>query len=93
MSEEEEVLLRFSMKESLYKALHPLLCQYVGFQEAEVTPLPDGTATVKWNIKNGKHELFGKVSVNWRRLHERDCFLTSARITLAGTCEVPDVDV
>jgi len=75
---EEEVLLRFSMKESLYKAMHPILCQYVGFQEAEVTPYPDGTASVEWNIENGRHDMFQDVSVHWRRMGEY--FLTSARI-------------
>lgn len=71
------------MKESLYKAMHPLICQYVGFQEAEVTPYNNGTASVKWSIKNGKHELFEDCTLNWRRLTDiGDYFLTSARVTL-----------
>jgi len=77
---DEEVLLRFSMKESLYKAMHPLICQYVGFQEAEVTPHVDGTATVVWNLKSGAHTRFGVVTTHWRRLGEY--FLTSASVTL-----------
>jgi 4'-phosphopantetheinyl transferase EntD len=70
----------FSMKESLYKAMHPLICQYVGFQEAEVTPHVDGTATVVWNLKSGAHTRFGVVTTHWRRLGEY--FLTSASVTL-----------
>lgn len=90
VTSEEEVLLRFSMKESLYKAMHPLICQYVGFQEAEVTPRADGTATVDWHIKNGKHVLFEDVSLHWRRLDDGEHFLTSARITLVSEgCDVP----
>eukprot|EP00535_Pseudo-nitzschia_heimii_P006765 CAMPEP_0197185274 /NCGR_PEP_ID=MMETSP1423-20130617/11595_1 /TAXON_ID=476441 /ORGANISM="Pseudo-nitzschia heimii, Strain UNC1101" /LENGTH=244 /DNA_ID=CAMNT_0042636297 /DNA_START=180 /DNA_END=911 /DNA_ORIENTATION=+ len=48
ISVDEEVLLRFSLKEAIYKAAHPLLRQYVGFQEAEVTPYSDGTASCTW---------------------------------------------
>ena len=32
ISTEQEVMLRFSLKEAIYKAAHPLLCQYVGFK-------------------------------------------------------------
>ena len=45
VSAEEEVLLRFSLKEAIYKAVHPLLCQYVSFQEAEVRTYDDGTGS------------------------------------------------
>jgi len=79
------VLLRFSLKEAFYKAIHPLICQYVGFQEAEVTPHPDGTATVKWNLKSGAHKRFQSVSGHWRRIDE--FFLSSACVTL---CDIQD---
>ncbi len=46
LSVEEEILLRFSCKESVYKAIHPLVNQYVSFHEAEVQPYINGTATV-----------------------------------------------
>jgi 4'-phosphopantetheinyl transferase EntD len=71
----------FSLKESLYKAMHPLICQYVGFQEAEVTPHADGTATVVWNLKSGAHEQFGTVTAHWRRFLDGEYFLTSAKVT------------
>ncbi len=41
-----EVLLRFSLKESIYKALDPFVRRFVGFQEVSVTPRADGTAAV-----------------------------------------------
>lgn len=88
VTEEEEVLLRFSLKESVYKAMHPLLCQFVGFQEAEITPNADGTASVSLNLKNGAHELFSEkhTTAHWRRI-EGDYFLTSASIMLKEDVE------
>eukprot|EP00977_Amphora_coffeiformis_P010172 scaffold2363_cov159-Amphora_coffeaeformis.AAC.34 len=77
---EEEVLLRFSLKEALYKAMHPLICQYVGFQEAEVQPLANGTVHVELNLKSGAHKDFASVSAHWKALD--DYFLTSARVRL-----------
>eukprot|EP00586_Coscinodiscus_wailesii_P009835 CAMPEP_0172512714 /NCGR_PEP_ID=MMETSP1066-20121228/246648_1 /TAXON_ID=671091 /ORGANISM="Coscinodiscus wailesii, Strain CCMP2513" /LENGTH=377 /DNA_ID=CAMNT_0013292641 /DNA_START=414 /DNA_END=1547 /DNA_ORIENTATION=+ len=81
VTRDEEVLLRFSLKESVYKAMHPLLAQYVGFQEAEVYPQEDGTAEVYLNLKNGAHERFSQVTAHWRRI-QGDYFLTSASVTL-----------
>jgi|AntRauTorckE5430_2_1112549.scaffolds.fasta_scaffold09738_1 4'-phosphopantetheinyl transferase EntD len=81
VTRDEEVLLRFSLKESVYKAMHPLVCQFVGFQEAEIKPHNDGTATVTLNLKSGKHERFQEVKAHWRRI-EGDYFLTSSSVTL-----------
>ena len=44
------VLLRFSLKEALYKALHPHLHRHVAFEEAEVLPLLDGTARITLSL-------------------------------------------
>lgn len=44
---DEEVLLRFSAKEALYKVLDPGLRRYIGFKEVEVDPLDDGGARVQ----------------------------------------------
>lgn len=81
VTRDEEVLLRFSLKESVYKAMHPLVCQFVGFQEAEIKPHNDGTATVLLNLKSGKHERFEEVKAHWRRI-DGDYFLTSSSVTL-----------
>jgi enterobactin synthetase component D len=40
-----ELAIRFSLKESFYKAIDPYVRRYVGFHEVEVDPLGDGTAT------------------------------------------------
>ena len=41
-----EVVLHFSIKEALYKAINPLVGRYVSFQEATVLPRADGGVTV-----------------------------------------------
>jgi len=71
-----------SLKESVYKAMHPILCEYVGFQEAEITPFPDGTAKVVLNLQSGSHERLGIVvrSTSWRRLEGGKFFLTTALV-------------
>ena len=82
ISRDEEVLLRFSLKESVYKAMHPLINQYVGFQEAEITPKSDGTASVDLNLKSGQHAKLGTITANWRKILDDQYYLTSASVTL-----------
>jgi len=41
-----EVVLCFSIKEALYKAINPLVGRYVSFQEATVLPHADGSVAV-----------------------------------------------
>jgi 4'-phosphopantetheinyl transferase EntD len=79
---EEEVLLRFSIKESLYKAMHPLICQYVGFQEAAVQPMVGGGVATSLNLRSGAHERFGEVTAHWRRLG--GYFLSTSSVSLPG---------
>jgi 4'-phosphopantetheinyl transferase EntD len=90
VTRDEEVLLCFSLKESLYKAIHPLICQYVGFQEAKVTPCHDGMATVHWNHKSGIHERFRNVTAHWRRIDEY--ILSSASVKLTHDMEECTMD-
>lgn len=73
-----------SLKESVYKAMHPILCHYVGFQEAEITPLSNGTAKVTLNLASGAHEKMGIVvqSASWKKI--RGFFLTSASVGTKG---------
>lgn len=82
VTEEEEVMLRFSLKECIYKSVHPLICQYVGFQEAEVTPYSDGTATVSWNLKSGADLLLGEITAHWQRLEGGEFFLSTSSAVL-----------
>lgn len=39
MTEQEEVLLRFSVKEAVYKAAHPLLHRPLGFKDVSIVTL------------------------------------------------------
>ena len=48
------LLLRFSLKESLYKALDPFVQRYVGFLEVEARPLDDGTASFVLALSHGE---------------------------------------
>jgi len=50
---ESEVLLRFSLKESLYKAVHPVLQRYISFSECEVQPMADGGTKIKMMLEPG----------------------------------------
>lgn len=75
---DEEVLLRFSLKEAIYKAAHPLLRQYVGFQEAEVRPYSDGTASCTWLLDSNADNRIAKLTAHWERLDKY--FLTSASV-------------
>ncbi|MGC6493648.1 MAG: 4'-phosphopantetheinyl transferase family protein [Myxococcota bacterium] len=45
-----ETLKRFSVKESIYKALDPYVNRYVGFHEASVCPSVDGPAEVTLHL-------------------------------------------
>jgi 4'-phosphopantetheinyl transferase EntD len=45
-----ETLLRFSLKEAIYKAVDPLLRRSLRFTDIAVTPLPGGAADLDWRI-------------------------------------------
>lgn len=68
VTKEEEVMLMFSFKEAIYKALNPYLTRYVEFTEAEVYPLMDGTARIIFKVKTG--EKFG-YKAEYRRVQEK----------------------
>lgn len=73
-------MLRFSIKESIYKAIHPLICQFVGFQEVQVQPFQNGTAEIDFHLKSDAETRFKDVTVHWRRVGKY--FLTSASASL-----------
>jgi hypothetical protein len=102
---EEEVLLRFSLKESLYKSMHPLICQYVGFQEATVRPLvvdntgtgdnevvagSGGIAVPTFQLRSGAHLAFQDVTAHWRRVG--DYFLSTSSVSLRPDLGVASMD-
>ncbi len=74
-----EVLLRFSAKEAVYKALDPYVRRYVGFREVSVKPTEDGTAHVRTALHLGEGPF--DVEVTWRRTE--GIILTTARVRLA----------
>ena len=70
------ILTRFSIKESIYKALDPYVHRYVAFEEAEVTPDLHGWAAVDLHLANGEGPFEVEARYEW--LHGR--LLTSVRI-------------
>jgi len=49
-----EVLLRFSLKEAIYKALDPFVQRYVGFDEVSASPCADGRVRVAASLRPGE---------------------------------------
>lgn len=70
------VLLRFSIKESVYKAVDPYVHRYVGFHEAEVRPDLHGRAHVTLRLAGGEGPF--EVDARYHWLHGR--ILTSVAI-------------
>jgi 4'-phosphopantetheinyl transferase EntD len=83
--------LASSLKEAIYKAVHPILCQYVGFQEAEVLPHADGTASCKWYLETGPVDnVLKDLKAHWCRLDDQGFFLTSASVQTTSNNEPKD---
>jgi enterobactin synthetase component D len=70
------VVLRFSLKEALYKALDPYVNRYVGFHEAQVFPDLYGTARISLDLANGEIGFACEGRYEWFRGR----VLTSARV-------------
>lgn len=70
-----EVLLRFSAKEAIYKALDPFVRRYVGFKEVAVRPLLGGDADVQLHLPASE----GPFVVEVRWLRWEGFVLTTAR--------------
>lgn len=70
------LLIRFSIKESIYKAVDPYVRRYVGFHEAIVAPDLHGRAVVQLQLKGGEGPF--EVDARYEWLHGR--LLTSVRI-------------
>jgi enterobactin synthetase component D len=70
----QAVMLRFSLKESIYKAIDPHVRRYVGFHEVDVVVLPDGRAAVDAHLVRAERlEVEGWWSI------AREHVLTAAR--------------
>jgi 4'-phosphopantetheinyl transferase EntD len=81
-----EVLLRFSSKEAIYKALDPFVRRFVGFDEVSVVTEPDGRARVTSRLRGGEGPF--AVEVRWRRFD--GIVLTTARVSRAAHSVDPD---
>jgi enterobactin synthetase component D len=84
------VLVRFSMKESIYKAIDPFVRRYVGFHEASVEPDLQGSAAVTMHLAgpplaDGSPRRDGPFLVEARYEWLRGRLLTSARVRPAPT--------
>ena len=58
-------LMRFSMKEAVYKALFPHVRRYIGFQEAEVTVHINGPSTVRLNLSENDGGFIVEARYHW----------------------------
>lgn len=74
------LLLRFSVKEAIYKALDPHVRRYVGFHEAEVEPDLHGAAHVRLALAQGEGPFEVEAQYGW----VAGRLLTSARIRAAA---------
>lgn len=75
-----EIVLRFSMKEALYKVLDPFLHRYIGFREVEIDPEADGGARVVLALKHDTCPV--DVDVRWRA--REGYFVSTARARPRG---------
>jgi 4'-phosphopantetheinyl transferase EntD len=73
-----EVLVRFSAKEAIYKALDPFVHRYVGFKEVSVSTRGDGSARVVWRLHDGEGPF--AIDVHWKRFE--GIVLSTARVEL-----------
>ncbi|MGH7297926.1 MAG: 4'-phosphopantetheinyl transferase family protein, partial [Polyangiaceae bacterium] len=71
-----EVLLRFSLKEAVYKALDPFVRRYVGFKEVAVTVNADGSAEVQPHLEQGEGPFV--FAARWKR--ERGLIVATVRV-------------
>lgn len=81
ISMEEEILLRFSFKEAIFKALHPYLLRPIGFQEVEVYPSSDKSAALKFKLDSDHScsDMNFKYEATWTRFQD-EYWLTCVRL-------------
>lgn len=71
-----EVLLRFSAKEAIYKALDPFVQRYVAFREVALTLRADGTSVVTPRLPAAE----GAFAIDARWMRRDGAILTTARV-------------
>jgi 4'-phosphopantetheinyl transferase EntD len=75
-----QTVLRFSIKESIYKAIDPWVRRFVGFDEAEVHPDLAGRADVTLHLAHGE----GPFDIDARYAWWRGRLVTSVRVAGPG---------
>ncbi|HEX7597593.1 MAG TPA: 4'-phosphopantetheinyl transferase superfamily protein [Polyangia bacterium] len=75
-SRRRTVILHFSLKEALYKAIDPLVGRHVSFQEASMTPFPDGSVQIALALDPDEGRFCATAS--WTEIEEH--FLTTAQV-------------
>ncbi len=73
------LLLRFSIKEAIYKAIDPFLGRYVGFKEVRANPQASGCTAIEMRLPASEPQLI--VEARWERFG--DAVLATARAGLA----------
>ena len=73
-----DLLLRFSLKESIYKAIDPHLKRYVDYRECAVWPASNGEARVELFLEAGEPRL--ECHASWFDLGEHVITLARARV-------------
>lgn len=59
------ILLRFAIKEALYKALAPRMRRYIAFDEVQVSELANGSACVALSLREGDPPSHAEVKYEW----------------------------
>lgn len=59
------ILIRFAIKEAIYKALAPRLQRYIGFDEACISDVANGGATIHLQLKPGDSPTHIEARYNW----------------------------
>lgn len=75
-----EVVLHFSIKEALYKAINPVVGRYISFQEATVLPRDDGSVAVTLALAKGEGPFW--VESRWSEIEGH--LLTTVALRPAG---------
>lgn len=78
---DEDVMLRFSFKEAIFKAIHPYLARSVDFNEVEVFPKENGEAEIRFRLNTNENSVFMCRAAWYRYQHEdgMEYFITYAR--------------
>ena len=72
--------LRFSLKEALHKALHPLVLRPIRWHSVVAHPAADGSCTLDWSELERQAGITMHVEARWRE--HAGYFITTARARL-----------